>query len=834
MLRSIFAATSAGNRVGQSCAVMIVWLVLANVAWTNDLTALRLDNQSGEANHYASTSLVGRDARLQLLVSGELADGSIRDWTHNVTYAAEPEGIVQISTAGLVTPLANGSVTVTASSDNGMTAQTTLQVTGTERDLPVSFPSQVVPIFTKLGCNGGGCHGKASGQNGFKLSLLGFEPQADYEHLVKESRGRRTSVAAPDQSLLLLKAINASPHGGGQRLDPDTHEYRLLRRWIAQGMPYGGGDEPTVKSIAVYPNQRRLPKNQSQQLAVIATYSDGSTEDITRATVFESNDTEMADVTPTGLVKLQQLVGDVAVMARYQGQVTVFRADIPLGATDGWNEDQWPQPRNVIDQYVYRKLQSLGIPPSPECDDATYLRRVTLDIAGRLPTLAEVEQFQQDSSDDKREALVDRLLNSDDYASFFARKWSAILRNRRSGGSLQLSTIAFHSWVRDSLRENKPYDLFVRELLTASGTLVSNPAVAWLKQVPDTDQRIEDAAQLFLGQRIKCAHCHHHPYEKWSQQDYAQMTAFFSLVSQKSGTDGNEPSFVSKVGGASGKHPQTGQSLRPAGLDGSELEIPTTEDPRGYLADWMTDPENPFFARSLANRYWKHFMGRGIVEPEDDMRVTNPPSNPELLDAMAQSFVESGYDMRQLIRLICRSRAYSAVGDANEHNLGDHRSYSRFYPKRLQAEVLLDAVDKVTLSQTQFAGMPAGTRAVELPDAGFSSYFLDVFGQPGATTACECERMQEANLAQSLHLLNSDEMQKKLSAESGRAAKYAADPRSDEVKVRELYLIALSRQPRADELATALAYLSGKENQREAYEDVVWTLVNSKEFMFNH
>ncbi len=567
---------------------------------------------------------------------------------------------------------------------------------------------------------------------------------------------------------------------------------------------------------------------------MIATYSDGSTEDITRATVFESNDTEMADVTPTGLVKLQQLVGDVAVMARYQGQVTVFRADIPLGATDGWKEDQWPQPRNVIDEYVYRKLKSLGIPPSPECDDATYLRRVTLDIAGRLPTLAEVEQFQQDTRADKREALVDRLLASDDYASFFARKWSAILRNRRSGGSLQLSTIAFHSWVRDSLRENKPYDLLVRELLTASGTLVSNPAVAWLKQVPDTDQRIEDAAQLFLGQRIKCARCHHHPYEKWTQKNYAQMTAFFSLVSKKGGADPNEPTFVSKVGGASGKHPKTGQSLQPAGLDGSELAIPTTEDPRSYLADWMTDPENPFFARSFANRYWKHFMGRGIVEPEDDMRVTNPPSNPELLDAMAQSFVESGYDMRQLIRLICRSRVYSAVGDANEDNLGDHRSYSRFYPKRLQAEVLLDAVDRVTLSQTQFAGMPLGTRAVELPDTGFSSYFLDVFGQPGATTACECERMQEANLAQSLHLLNSDEMQKKLSGDSGRAAKYAADPRSDQEKLRELYLVALSRQPRANELATAIAYLSGKENRREAYEDVVWTLVNSKEFMFNH
>ena len=567
---------------------------------------------------------------------------------------------------------------------------------------------------------------------------------------------------------------------------------------------------------------------------MIATYSDGSTEDITRAAVYESNDTEMADVTPTGLVKLQEMVGDVAVMARYQGHVTAFRADVPLGATDSWSAEQWPQPQNVIDQYVYQKLKSLGIPPAPPCDDTTYLRRVTLDIAGRLPTLQEVQQFLQDNRERKRQALVDRLLDSDDHANYFARKWSTILRNRRDGGSLQLSTIAFHRWIRESLRENKPYDLFVRELMTASGSLLSNPAVAWLKQVPDTNQRVEDAAQLFLGQRIQCARCHHHPYEKWSQKNYTQLSAFFTLVSKKDGGDPNEPAFFSRVGGASARHPKTGQNLPPAGLDDADAAVPSTEDPRESLADWMTDPENPYFARSLANRYWKHFMGRGLVEPEDDMRVTNPPSNPELLDAMAQSFVESGYDLKSLVRLICNSRVYSSAGDANADNLGDRRSYSRFYPKRMQAEVLLDAVDQVADSTTQFAGMPVGTRAIELPDTGFDSYFLSVFGQPRSSTACECERSQEANLAQSLHLLNSDEMQKKLSADGGRAAKLAADSRSDEEKIRELYLIALSRQPRADEVASALEYLSGKTNRREAYEDVVWTLVNSKEFMFNH
>ncbi len=793
--------------------------------------SLRIEN--GEPG--STAQLAGRDARLQLIVSADLGDGETRDWTHAVTFTTEPNGIVQIDDA-LVTPLANGSVKVTARDPNGLAIETTLDVRGVDEDLPTSFPGQIVPIFTKLACNGGGCHGKAAGQNGFKLSLLGFEPREDYEHLVNESRGRRVSPATPDHSLLLLKAINASPHGGGQRLDQDSHEYRLLRRWIAQGLPFGSGDEPTVTSIEIFPKQRRLSPKVSQQLAVVANYSDGSVEDVTRAALYESNDPAMAEVTPSGLVSLGELVGDVAVMARYSGHVTVFRADIPLpGSENVWTRGNGPEPRNVVDTFVFQKLESLGISPSPPCDDSTFLRRTTLDIVGRLPTLDESSEFLADQDAGKRDALVERLLASDQYAEFFAGKWNTILRNRRSGSGLQFATIAFYDWIRESLRQNKPYDDFVRELMTASGTVASNPPVVWFRQVPDTNQRIEDAAQLFLGQRIQCARCHHHPYEKWSQGDYTQMAAFFSTVSKKASDDPREPRFFARVGGASAQHPKTKKSLQPAGLDADTLPIDATDDPRTSLADWMVGPTNPFFARALVNRYWKHFMGRGLVEPEDDLRVTNPPSNPELLDGMAKSFIDSGYDLKALVRLIVQSKTYSLGSDALVDNLDDRRSYSRYYPKRLGAEALLDAVDHVTQSPTRFAGMPPGTRAVALPDTGFASYFLDVFGQPDSSTACECERSQEANLAQSLHLLNSEELQKKLSGDSGRAAKMAADEsRDDEAKVRELYLVALSRPPRDKELKDTLAYLAGKQNQREAYEDLVWTLINSKEFVFNH
>jgi demethoxyubiquinone hydroxylase (CLK1/Coq7/Cat5 family) len=732
-------------------------------------------------------------------------------------------------------------------------------------DAMVNFPNQIVPIFTKFGCNGGGCHGKIAGQNGFRLSLLGFEPREDYEHLVRETRGRRLFPASPDSSLLLQKSIGSVPHGGGQRMELNSHEYRVLRRWIAQAMPYGNENDRKVTSIIVTPSVRQMVRNSEQQLSVTATYSDGSTEDITRTAQYESNNLDMAEVTQAGLVKVRDLAGEVSIMARYQGQVTVFRASIPLGTS----VTDFPVARGPIDQAVFAKLQSLGIPPSSLCDDATFLRRATLDIAGRLPTIAEVESFQREAAatndpdtvsatQKRREALVDRLLQSGEYADYFASKWSAILRNQHVNEETRYGAYAFHDWIRQSMFENKPIDRFVRELLTASGDVETNPAVVWLRQVNNTESRIEDAAQLFLGQRLQCARCHHHPYEKWGQGDYYQMAAFFSTVERKDGTSASEPRFIVRVAKASAQNPKSGQAMAPAGLDAQHREMNNYDDPRTALADWMTAPNNPFFAKSIANRYWKHFLGRGLVEPEDDMRVTNPPSNPELLDALAQQLVQSGFDARSLVRAICTSSTYQLSSSANELNLRDTNCYSRYYPKRLNAEVLLDAVDDVSGSRTQFDRMPAGTRAVQLPDTSFASYFLTVFGRPDSSTACECERMTSATLAQSLHLLNSKEMQSKLGADGSYAARWSAAAPNNVAptegganaaaltpaeqlraaapqRIRELYLRAFSREPSPSEATVALEYLIQKSNNvREAYEDLIWGVVNSKEFLFNH
>lgn len=806
-------------------------LFVATPVLGGDLDAsLTIEN----SDDFASTRLVGIDARLQLIVTETDAANQASDRTREVAFHAEPAGIVAISESGLVTPLADGTTLVTATFQDKTSSGVELHVTGTSESQSVSFPGQVVPVFTKFGCNGGGCHGKIAGQNGFRLSLLGFEPRDDHKHLIAHSLGRRLSVAAPDRSLLLKKSIGTVPHGGGTRMDADSHEYRLLRRWIAQGMPYGSGDEPTVTGIRVFPATRRLPQESSQQIAVIATYSDGSRQDITRAAVFESNDPQMAEVTETGLVSIGQLVGDVAVMARYQGHVAVFQADVPLHMETP-PRDPETLPENLVDQYVLKKLHSLGIPQSPICDDSTFIRRITLDLAGRLPTVDEAKAFISSNVESKRADLIDRLLSSEDYAEYFARKWSAILRNRRTGSSLQLTNMMFHNWLIEQFRDNVPYDRWVHDLVSARGSASSNPAVVWLSQVTDRNERVEDISQLFLGQRIQCARCHHHPYEKWSQADYAQMEAFFTQIEKKDLGNPVEPIFVSRIGTAAARHPKTGQSLRPVGLDAPDTAIDANDDPRATLADWMTDPENPFFARSLVNRYWKHFLGRALVEPEDDLRVTNPPSNPELMDGLAKSFVQSGYDLHKLIRTICLSDTYQASSQPLTDNLADRRSHSRFYAKRLNAEVLLDSIDLVTQSSTVFAGMPAGTRAVALPDTGFSSYFLDVFGQPQAKTACECERSQEANLAQSLHLLNSKEMQTKLSGETGRAKRLATEAEKPVAqRVSDLYWVAFSRGPSDDEVKTALEHLSGKEGQQETWEDLIWVLVNSKEFLFNH
>jgi len=775
--------------------------------------------------------LRGGDAREQLVLTGKGADGSSRDVTAEATYSALPEGIVQIDASGMVLPVTEGQAELIATLPGGLEARVAVKVENLTHELPINFSNQIVPIFTKLGCNSGGCHGKASGQNGFKLSLLGFEAGEDYEYLVKEARGRRLFPAAPDRSLLLVKGSNQVPHGGGKRLDPDSHEYRLIRRWIAQGMPYGKPEDPKVARIEVIPDRRIMSRQGQQQVKVLAHYTDGSLEDVTRTAQFDANDTEMADPAVTGLVKTLDLTGDVAIMARYQGQVAVFRATIPLGV----DVQQLPEAKNFIDEQVFAKLRQLGVPPSELCDDATFIRRVTIDVAGRTPTPDETRAFLADPDPAKRDKWIDRLLESEDYAEYFANKWGAVLRNKRRTNDYARGTFAFHAWLREQLYNNTPYDQIVRDVLTASGELGTNPPVVWYREVKESNQQVEDTAQLFLGLRIQCARCHHHPFEKWSQKDYYSFSAFFSRVGTKAGARPEEPRIFHRPGMAESKHPKTGEKLLPTGLGAAPLDVPADRDPRHALVDWMVSADNAFFAPSLVNRYWKHFFDRGIVDPEDDMRVTNPASNPELLNALSQHFKESRFDLKDLIRTICRSQTYQLSSQPNEHNLTDKQNFSRYYPKRLTAEVLLDAINQVTNSSTDFSGLPVGTRAVELPDQSSATYFLTVFGKPQSDTACECERSQEANLAQSLHLLNSAEIQGKLTAESGRAALLSKDegvPPAE--KVRELYLWVYSREPDADEQQLALAHLEKSANKQQAYEDIVWALINTKEFLFNH
>ena len=773
--------------------------------------------------------LQGPNARGQLVVSGDYDSGQVHDLTDKVTYTVSTGGLISVDESGFVTPLADGECDVTATSREGKTALLHIRVERNENPLPINFGNEIVPVFTKLGCNTGACHGKSGGQNGFKLSLLGFYPDEDYEWLVKEHRGRRIFPAAPEFSLLLTKPANKLPHGGGRRLDEKSHEWQLLVRWIEQGMPFGEDDDPVVTGIEVVPAVRDMNSNTEQQVRVLASYSDDSIRDVTRMATYESNDPEMANTAMDGRINVFQRPGSAAVMIRFQGQVTVFRARIPLGikVTD------LPVEKNYIDEHIFGNLKRLGIPPSELSSDSAFIRRAFLDMIGRLPTAEQARSFVEDKDPAKRDKLVDFLLEHPGYGDYFSNKWVMILRNQRINNNNSV-TYRFHDWVRRAFQQNMPYDRFVRNMLVATGDVEIHPPVSWYLQVNTATEQMEDTAQLFLGLRIQCARCHHHPFEQWSQDDYFGFQAFFSQVGLKPSRGGVPNGNIFHKGGvATARNPRTNGDLKPTGLGGEELDIPAYEDPRNMLVDWMVEPGNPFFARSLVNRYWKHFFGRGIVDPEDDMRVTNPPSNPELLDALAENFVKNGFDLKQLVRDICTSSAYQLSSEPNEYNATDKQNFSSFYPRRLNAEPLYDAINQVANSTVTFSGMPAGTRAVQLPDSGFTDYFLMVFGKPQAASACECERSDDANLAQSLHLLNSTDIQGKLAAGGGRPALLAEDEeKSEEERVDELYYWAFSRPATESEKKLIFEFIERQPNKKQAYEDVLWALFNTKEFLF--
>ncbi|MGL6076291.1 MAG: DUF1549 domain-containing protein [Fimbriiglobus sp.] len=814
--------------------VGVMLLVLTYISFAAETTAIRVFPSKIE--------IFGSDDAPQIHVTGDQGARQI-DLTSTTNYTVTDAKVATIDQAGRITPKANGSTVITALFQ-GKSAQLSVTVKRMDTAQPINFHNTIEPILTKLSCNSGGCHGKIAGQNGFRLSLLGFDSEFDYMTLVKESRGRRMLPSAPDQSLFLLKTTGQVPHGGGKKTEVGSEEYKVLRRWIASGMPYGQPTDPKITKVVVSPESRVLDRNSRQQLVVHAHYTDGRVEDVTRRAQYESNETEVATVNETGIVSTLGTTGQAAVMVRFSGLVTVFQTAIPRPG----NAAAFDFPaKTLVDQHTAKKWRELNIAPSELCSDEQFIRRVSLDIAATLPNAEQVRAFVADKDPAKRDKLVDKLLETPEYAYFFANKWADVLRvKRRAQAERASGTFSFHTWIREAIASDKPYNDFVREVLCAIGDEAKTPPTVWYKEVTTPEQFVDDVSQVFLGQRLACAQCHHHPYEKWSQDDYWGLASFFGRVGKKQiATPGrqinNQQSpplviYTKSSGTVTNKRTNKPAPMKP--LDAEPAEVSGDDDPRELLADWMTSPKNPFFAKAVANRYWAHFFGRGIVDPLDDMRVTNPPSNPELLEALAQEFVAKKYSFKELIRTICKSRTYQLSSTPNETNTGDKQSYARYYPKRLGAEVLFDAVTKVTETSANFNGVPrdrhAPSRAIMLPDESFNSYFLDVLGRPQRISACECERVNEASLAMTLHLLNSQEVQDKLSAGNGRAERLARDPRPDSEKLDDLFLLAVGKTPSAEQKKLALEHITKHEkNKRIAYENILWALINSKAFLFN-
>ncbi len=699
-----------------------------------------------------------------------------------------------------------------------------------------TFERDVVPLLTRHGCNAGACHGKARGQNGFALSLLSYDADFDYHAIVNEARGRRVVAAAPDSSLLLRKASAQVPHGGGKRLDLASPAYDTVRRWVAAGTPRTPKDAPFVRSITVEPAERLLAAGGEQQLRVTAHDSDGRTRDVTHLATFQSNESAVAAVNADGLVRAGPVPGEAAVMTRFMEKFAVCNVTIPLaGDVPAVVYDKLPR-RNFIDGLVWAKLRRLGLTPSEPSGDAAFLRRAHLDVIGRLPTPDEVRAFLADKEPMKRERLIDRLLERPEYADFWANKWADLLRPNPYRVGVK-AVYNLDAWLRDAFRKNRPYDQFVRELLTARGSTFRNGAAVLFRDRREPDEITTVVSQLFLGVRLECAKCHHHPFEIWGQDDFYSLAAYFGRIGRKGvglspPISGGEEIILAGTRGEV-RHPVSGKVLPPRPLGGKAAAPDDERDPREALAAWVTADDNPYFARVLVNRVWADLMGRGLVEPVDDLRATNPPSNGPLLDALAAEFRGQKYDLKKLIRTVATSHAYGLSSAPDGHNAADARNHSRHYRQRLRAEVLLDAITDVTQVAETFAAAPMGTRAMELWTVRTQSVFLDSFGRPDPNQDPPCERTSDTTVVQALHLMNAPNLHRKVTADDGRAARLAASAKTPREIVEELYLLAYGRLPADDERGVCLKLFEEKGNgRRRAAEDLLWALLNTPEFVF--
>jgi hypothetical protein len=711
-----------------------------------------------------------------------------------------------------------------------------------------SFVHDVEPLFTRLGCNQGSCHGKGAGQNGFRLSLRGYAPELDHLWLTREYDGRRLDTATPENSLLLLKPLGKAPHEGGKLLSEGSREYRLLLDWIRAGAPGPRKDEPDVKRVFAEPAQRNLAPGQEEQLTVFAEYADGRRRDVTWLARFDSNDAGVATVDPFGKVKVRR-PGETAVRASFLGQVAVVIVTAPF--EQPVNPDTFRARNNFIDEHVFAKLAALHVEPSGLSDDAEFCRRVFLDTIGTLPASQDVRAFLADTRPDKRARLIEALLARPEFVDTWALFLGDLLQNRKERDHDvrgPQGVRAFHDWLRKQVAANRPWDELARDVLTVTGKSDANPAVGYFivtvgeHAEPHRSDVVASVAQSFLGTRIGCAQCHNHPLEKYTQDDYYHFAAFFSRVKlerqdPKKGPTNlvvgtRDPNQAKNPVGV--PQPRTGQFMKPQPLDRSATDLKPGDDPRVKLAAWITDPHNESFSGAMVNRIWRHYLGVGLVEPVDDLRASNPPSNPELWAALNKEFVGHQFDMKHLMRVILNSRTYQLTSATRPGNATDARLYSHYYARRLPAEVLLDAVSQGTGVLDSFPDYPAGTRALQLPDPGLKSYFLTLFGRSERVTACACERNGEVTMPQLLHLQNGDDVAQKIRSGNGRLAALLREKKSDGQVAEELFLATLSRPPTAAETAAVTKALADGGAREEVFRDLLWALLNSKEFTFNH
>ncbi len=786
----------------------------------------------------ARLELRGNFAEGQLLVRSAAgsADTAI-DLTGDTQYRSADPGVAQVTAAGRVIPLRDGVTSIEVQFGNDK-ASIPVTVSNVVEHPRIDFLDQVRPVLTKAGCALGACHAAQYGQGGFKLSVFGFDPPADRMAMVRDSQGRRINAIDPQQSLLLRKPTMQTPHGGGRRLRSDSRDYQMLVAWIQDGCPEPTPEERIIKQLIVTPQQRVTEPKTQQQMRVEAHYADGEIRDVTAWARFDSLDEGVVTVTPEGLATVAGR-GQAAVMVRFEGQADICTYIVPYA--DKIDLAGW-QNNNFVDELAVTKFRELGIEPSPLCDDHTFLRRIFLDITGTLPSLEEIAEFQASTAPDKRQQWIDRLLGfadsprkglyNDRYAAYWTLKWSDLLRN--NSRDLQAQGMwAMHNWIKEQFRINQPFNRFVSELVQGKGSVYSSGPANYFVVNRNPNEMAEATAQIFLGTRLQCAQCHHHPFEKYSQDDYFAFSAFFARVgiknSQEFGLFGRERVVVAKTAGEV-RQPRTGKTMAPKPLDGEPAEHEL--DRRIALAEWMTAHDNTAFSEAVVNRYLSYLLGRGLVEPVDDMRATNPPTNVALMRALSADFTQNGYNLKQLIRTVVSSRLYQLSAQPTSQNAADDRFYSHFMVKRIAAEPLLDAIDAAAGTQTKFKDLPPGTRAIEIPDAEYPDYFLNTFAKPLRVSVCECERPADPNLAQALHTLNGETIIRKIIDKDGRMLRLLNSKTPLPDVVNEFYLATLCRPATPAEIATAEQLRAEYKSDRECYEDLLWALMNSKGFLF--